>query len=199
MATSIKSSPQKGRGVPDLARLLSGKALSALSAVLVIAVLMTSLAARADAVAYTKNVYPPNRIGGTTIEGWADLSLDCQGTLGCWNYIKIERRQSPYDPTLLELHLGLQPGDPALLVQPVDPPVEYVAGGWAKDGWNAISAELSLGCWEYRTHVDSYNRYPGPYGLEVNVRGIGLSFNDTKGNTDHVPWSSDWTTHCLYA
>ncbi|MDP9352858.1 MAG: hypothetical protein M3P51_15150 [Chloroflexota bacterium] len=171
MSTSIKSSSQK--------------VLWALSIAFAFSVMSMSFAPVVDAAAYTKGVYPPNRIGATTIEGWADLSLDCTETFGCWNYIKIERRLSPYDP--------------AFLVHPVDPPVEYVAGGWATQaGWAAISAELSLGCWEYRTHVDSYNRYPASYGFGVDARGIGVSYNDTNGNIDHMPWSSDWTTHCLY-
>ena len=48
----------------------------------------------ASAAAYTIGVYAPNRINGSQIQGWANLSRDCSGTYGCFNYIKIERRRA---------------------------------------------------------------------------------------------------------
>ncbi len=58
------------------------KALLALSMVLVVLTGTLSFAPSADAAAYTKAVYPPNKVGSSQLEGWADLSRDCSGTLG---------------------------------------------------------------------------------------------------------------------
>lgn len=54
-------------------------------------VLILALAAPSQAAAYTKEIYPPNRISSSKIEGWGNLSRSCSGIYGCWNYMKIER------------------------------------------------------------------------------------------------------------
>ncbi len=121
-----------------------------------------ALALPAGAAAYTKNAYAPAR-AGNTITGWADLSLDCSGTYGCWNFIKIER-QRWYGP-------------------------EYVSGKWASsNGWNSISAALSPGCYNYRTHVDSYNDTVGSIGAGVNIGPVGISSEGTTVSNCQYLW-----------
>lgn len=128
-------------------------------------------AQRADAAAYTISVSAPKRINTTQIQGVANLSRDCSGTLGCSNYIKIERQR----------WWG----------------VEYVKGWWANaNGWNSITADLPSGCYDYRTTVDSYNDVAGSYGTGVNVGQVGVSSSGTKVYRFRTTWSSGFARHC---
>jgi hypothetical protein len=129
----------------------------------------------ADAAAYTKSVYPPEKHGTTQMQGWADLSRDCSGTYGCYNYIKIEKKN----------WWG----------------ASFVAGGWANgSGWNSVTANLPTGCAQYRMTVDSYNDVAGSYGGGVNlgtkVAEVGFSQNGTKIYRFKVTWSSGWKELC---
>ncbi len=133
--------------------------------------MVTTMGTAANAAAYTKNVYPPNKINSTTLEGWADLSLDCAGTLGCWNYLKIERWG----------WYGNQ----------------HVGGNWVSNhGWNKMTAELPGGCGYYRTTVVSYNHMTGGYGGGVNVGVVGATGNGTRVYEYQKPWWSDWRYYC---
>jgi hypothetical protein len=125
----------------------------------------------ADAAAYTKSVYPPEKHGTTQMQGWADLSRDCSGTLGCYNYIKIEKK----------VWWGAQ----------------FVAGGWANaNGWNSVTASLPKGCSWYRMTVDSYNDYVGDQGAGANIGPVGTSSNGAKINRFRTTWSSGWKELC---
>jgi hypothetical protein len=129
------------------------------------------LAPSAEAAAYPIGVYAPNRINSGQIQGWANLSRDCSGTYGCYNYIKIERAR----------WYG----------------VEYVNGWWANNnGWNSITANLPSGCYNYRTTTDSYNDVAGGYGGGVNIGPVGASGNGTKIYRYRNTWSSGWTYQC---
>jgi hypothetical protein len=133
-------------------------------------VVVMSVASLAYSAAYTKSVYSPEKVNNSTIEGWADLSRDCSGTYGCYNYIKIERKRFLW--------------------------TEWINGGWANnDGWNSIQAALPNGSWEYRTTVDSYNDVTGSYGGGVNVGQVGFTANGTKIYRYRTTWSSGWKWH----
>lgn len=126
--------------------------------------------APADAAAYTKSVYAPND-EGSYLRGWADLSRDCSGTYGCWNYMKIERHRA----------WGW----------------EYVNGWWANNhGWNHVDATQPYGCFNYRTTVDSYNDVAGSYGSGVNLGPVGTTSNGTKIYRYRTTWSSGFKYHC---
>jgi hypothetical protein len=129
------------------------------------------LATRADAAAYPIGVYAPERLNSSQIRGWANLSRDCSGTLGCFNYVKIERSR----------WYG----------------VEFVNGWWANaNGWNSITANLPSGCYDYRTTTDSYNDSIGPVGGGVNIGPVGVSSNGQTVYRYRLTWSSGWKRHC---
>jgi hypothetical protein len=125
----------------------------------------------ASASAYTIGVYAPGK-SGSTAQGWANLSRDCSGTTGCWNYIKIERQR----------WYGTQ----------------FVNGWWANaNGWNSISANIGgTGCYNYRTTVDSYNDVVGGYGAGVNIGPVGTTANGTTVYRFRNTWSSGWNYLC---
>lgn len=125
----------------------------------------------ANAAAYPIGVYAPKKIAGPKLEGWANLSRDCGGTLGCFNYIKIEKNNW-YGPS-------------------------FVAGWWANNnGWNSISTALPSGCADYRTTTDSYNDVAGSYGGGVNIGPVGVTANGTKIYRYKTTWSSGWARIC---
>lgn len=96
------------------------------------ALIPLAIAPDASAAAAVKNVYAPVQ-SGTTASAWADLSHDCSGTMGCWNYMKIERKKGWFW-------------------------WEDVGGAWVNnDGWNTVTADLTPGCHTYKTTVTSYN------------------------------------------
>ena len=111
----------------------------------------------ASAAAYSKGVYTPYAVGGGVIEAWANVSTDCDGTLGCWTYIKIERQ------TLAGWW------------------VEHT-GGWASDGWNRVAAP-ALECGNYRLVVESYNDAPGEGMLSFGVEYSKVHANVGTGST----------------
>lgn len=130
-----------------------------------------SITSRADGAASTKSANPPTRINATQIQSSADLSLDCTGTVGCWNYMKIERAR----------WYGLQ----------------FIGGAWAlNNGWNNITVNLPGGCYWYRTAVNSYNDYIGPVGSGQNIGAVGSSSNGQQVYRYRTPWSSGWAKHC---
>jgi hypothetical protein len=125
----------------------------------------------AHAAAYPKNVYSPEIVPPTwNIRGWADLNLDCSGTYGCWNYMKIERSRW-YGP-------------------------EFMSGGWVGGGWQSATATLQSGCWDYRTTAESYNDVAGSYGSGVNIGPVGVSANGTTIYRFKTSWSSGWKRWC---
>ena len=133
--------------------------------------LMTAAPPSANAAAYPIGVYAPDRINSSQIRGWANLSRDCSGTVGCYNYIKIERSR----------WWG----------------AEYVNGWWANNhGWNSITATLPYGCYNYRTTTESYNHVVGSYGAGVNLGRVGWAANGTAIYKYRTTWSSGWKYHC---
>jgi hypothetical protein len=140
------------------------------SSMAVIGLLSLSFASVAGAVAYTKDVYPPER-HSTTLQGWANLGRDCTNTNGCWNYMKIEQK-TWYGSS-------------------------FIGGTWAGvDGWNSVSAPLSTGCEEYRTTVDSYNDIAGTHGIGINLGEVGVSADGTKIYRYQTTWSSGYVRYC---
>ena len=134
-------------------------------------IMAVTAATMAGAAAYTKSVYPPDRINSSTLRSWADLSRDCSGTVGCYNYMKIERKRA-WGP-------------------------EFVAGNWANaNGWNSLTTSQPAGCYDYRTVVDSYNDYAGGHGSGVNVGQVGTASNGTKVFRFRTTWSSGWKRYC---
>ena len=119
----------------------------------------------ANAAAFPYAVYAPNKINATQVQGWANLSLDCSNTYGCYNYIQIEV-QRWYGPA-------------------------YVNGWWANNnGWNSITATLLSGCYNYRTRTDSYNYAVGDVGGGVNVGQAGVTAHGRKIYEWHREWNS---------
>jgi hypothetical protein len=155
---------EAARRLPLVLRLALVAVLGALAASLFVA-------SGAHAAAYPIGVYAPERISNTQIQGWANLSRDCSGTYGCYNYIKIER--SRWWGT------------------------EFVNGWWATaNGWNSITATLPYGCYNYRTTTDSYNDVAGTFGSGVNIGPVGLTANGTRIYRFRQTWSSGWKQHC---
>lgn len=148
------------------------QALTKILAVLVLPLLLIlAAAAPSHAAAYTKSVYAPNELNSTTLEGWGDLSRNCSGTYGCYNYMKIERK-AWYGAV-------------------------YVGGGWVnKNGWNKIRVTQPKNCHYYRTTVDSYNDVLRGYGSGVDMGPVGSSDSDTKIHRYKTTWSSGWKRHC---
>lgn len=151
----------------------SGRA-GPLAALLLLASVLLSVftaAAPADAAAFTYGVYAPNKINSTQVQGWANVSRDCSGTYGCYNYIKIER-SNWYGAS-------------------------FQNGWWANaNGWNSITATMTPGCYGYRTVVDSYNDVAGSYGSGVNVGPVGTTSNGTKIYRFRTTWTSGWAQRC---
>ncbi|PBC71804.1 hypothetical protein BX265_6417 [Streptomyces sp. TLI_235] len=115
-------------------------------------------------------MYAPER-AGNTLTGWGNLSRDCSGTVGCYNYIKIER--------------GRWYG------------WEFMGGNWAgNNGWNSASAPVASGCYSYRTTVDSYNDIVGGYGAGVNTGQVGATVDGQKIYRFRVTWSSGTKSYC---
>ncbi len=124
-----------------------------------------------EATAYTINVYAPDPKANNQMQAWANLSRDCSGTVGCYNYMKIERK--------------VWWGN------------EFVTGKWANThGWNNLWATKVKGCHYYRTTIDSYNRIVGDRGIGSNIGVVGVSGNGLKVYEDRVTWSSGWTYMC---
>ncbi|GAB3347424.1 hypothetical protein [Modestobacter lapidis] len=127
-------------------------------------------ASPANAMAYTKNVYAPSNVSGSA-EGWADISQDCSGTLGCYSYGKIER-------------WGWFGNS-------------WIGGGWLTgSGWHKIVADLPEGCGYYRTTVDSYNYASGPIEGQINLGPIGGGAGGQTIYNNKLPWSSGWSYLC---
>ena len=147
------------------------RSLVALALAVLAAGILLVGAPRAEAAAYPIAVYAPKKLGATQVQGWANLSRNCSGTYGCYNYIKVERSR----------WYG----------------AEFVNGWWANaNGWNSITGTLGAGCYSYRTTTDSYNDVAGSYGSGVNLGPVGATSNGTKINRFRTSWSSGWTRIC---
>lgn len=150
------SMPNRGRtpptshetlGVPVIRRrILTGFAL-----VITLITSMAITAQPASAASYAMGVYVPVD-KGDKIEGWADTNIDCEGTLGCFTYVKME-------------YLPDNPARPYWLDHAA---WEYSGGGWAKQGWNQVTSPYR-GCGSYRMVVNSYNDLLGDPTIGVNV------------------------------
>lgn len=149
---------------------LNARITGIFGAIAIVFALIFGLASPASAAAYTRSVYSPARNGNTLI-AWADLSRDCSGTYGCWNYMKITRDR--------------------LWGQ------EFVAGSWVNNnGWNSISAGLPGGCFNYRTTVDSYNDTLISSGVGINVGPVGANSSNQTIYRFKRTWSSGTTRYC---
>lgn len=149
-----------------------GKANAGMAALLLGLMLLIGVGttSTASAAAYTKSVYTPAR-SGSTMTGWADLSLDCAGTFGCWNYLKIEKWG----------YFGNS----------------WVNGWWANNnGWNSVTAWLPGGCGYYRTTVDSYNDATGPVGGGITIGQVGWTLSGQAIYRFRTTWSSGWAYYC---
>lgn len=128
-------------------------AIAAITAVALVLVSPTS----ASAASYARSVGTPHYEGGKLVAE-ADVNTSCEGTFGCYTYVKIERKPDP------------QPGVPAWLTQ-----WEDAAGHWANDGKNKVVVDSPTGCATYRTVVDSYNDAPGDAALGVLLGPVELN------------------------
>jgi hypothetical protein len=152
-------------------KILAGKPLALLLALAALLMAGVAAAAPSNAAAFVYGVYAPNKINGTQVQGWANLSRDCSGTYGCYNYIKIER-SNWYGAS-------------------------YQNGWWANaNGWNSITADMTPGCYNYRTTVDSYNDVAGGYGAGVNIGPVGMTSSGTTIYRFKTTWSSGWAYRC---
>ncbi|MBL8159223.1 hypothetical protein JNJ66_02080 [Candidatus Saccharibacteria bacterium] len=123
------------------------------------------LASPASAMASVKSVHTP-KLEGDSVVAWADFERDCSDTAGCWNYLKIERKESwPRQWS-------------------------HAAGGWAnQDGWNSVSAVLLKPgeCDHFRATAQSYNDL-----IVKNESSSGGSSTSSTvvQKTPSEPWSS---------
>ncbi len=149
----------------------TGGALGA-SAALVALALGTNVPA-ASAAAYTKSIYEP-KVNGASVEAWADVNTDCEGTFGCWTYVKLERLDnSPY----MWLHGW-----------------SFKTGQWASPGWNRVEVPLDgAGCTSWRIVVDTYNDGPSNdsvsferYGVGVELGGGVKRFHKSESRTAEI-------------
>lgn len=145
-----------------------------------VAAMMAALfgAAPAVAAAYAKGVYAPSAVGGL-VEGWADINTDCEGTFGCYTYIKIEYLEGN----------GLHP-------------VWYdgwseIAGRWANAGWNGITVPYQ-GCGNYRVTVDTYNDAPSEGVVGVSLGGVEVGLGGGV-HRYHMTSTSSSSRICLTA
>jgi hypothetical protein len=147
------------------------KLVASLVSVTIVILTMLVMATGANAAAFTYDAYPPDKSGPTMITAWANLSRDCTGTYGCWNYMKIERTRL----------WG----------------IEYVGGKWATDnGWNSLEVNLPDGCYDYRTFVDSYTDALISLGLSADYKVIGASATGEKIVRFHRVWNSGFVQIC---
>jgi len=151
-------------------RVLSGIAAS-IAAITAVVGSGLALAPSANAAAFPYAVYAPNKINTTQVQGWANLSRDCSGTYGCYNYIQIQVLRW-YGP-------------------------QNVNGWWANNnGWNSITATMLPGCYDYRTMTDSYNYAVGDVGGGVNAGQVGVTVSGQKIYEWHSEWNSGWNRIC---
>jgi hypothetical protein len=136
--------------------------------------LMISSTGQADAAAFTYDVYAPKKEANNIIKGWANLSRDCSGTYGCYNYIKLEYKS-----------WGSW---------------RFFSGKWANaNGWNSVSGDLINGCNEYRTTVDSYNDTLVSNGAGANIGPVGANGSGQKIYRFQRTWSSGSAKLCRTA
>lgn len=160
--TGSTSSPTSTTTAKKPSRIV--KALTGVGMAVALASGGLAAAAPAEAAAFSYGVYAPNKISAWTMDAWANVSRDCSGTYGCYNYMKIEKRE----------WWGWS----------------HYAGQWAgAHGWNSIRANINGGCATYRLTVDSYNDVAGGYGGGVNVGHVGFSANGTKIYRYKTSWS----------
>ena len=126
----------------------------------------------ANASASAVDAYAPERISHNRVEGRANLITDCSNTIRCKNYIKIERKNGVLPP-------------------------RFVAGAWRNTtGVASVAGTLQMGCYEYRTWVDSYNWVVGTTGAGVQVASTGFTRNGEKIYKYKLTWNSGWKQHC---
>lgn len=118
---------------------------------------VAAIAQPASAASYSKGVYAPID-KGDQIEGWADVNTNCEGTFGCYTYVKIE-----YLPDNLARPYWLD-----------NAAWEYAGGGWANDGWNKVVTDYR-GCGQYRMTVNAYNDAIGDAVLGVHLGVVDLN------------------------
>lgn len=143
--------------------------------------------APAEAAAWAKSVSSPESTGDS-VEGRAVVNLDdrCEGTLGCWSYIKvIAKPDRPEVPNWVEEW-------------------KYLDGHWAQDGDNQVSTPLLPGCNYYQTVVDSYNDMygqQGSIGAGLGVKGAEVSIEKTINGVErqHARVGSDIIRFCMTA
>lgn len=115
--------------------------------------------ASADAAAYTNWVNAPTQWGAWTVGAAANVNGSCDGTYGCWNYMKIERWNGSS--------------------------WTFVAGRWIGGGTQYVSGYTS-GCGTYRTAIDSYNdiltsyNYSAQFGVKIAELGGGYGGQTIK-------------------
>jgi hypothetical protein len=115
------------------------------------------VASPASAASYAKGVYEPID-KGDHIEGWADVNTDCEGTFGCYTYVKMEfRSDNPARPPWLNAGAW-----------------EFAGGNWAQPGWNKVTTKYR-GCGDYRMVVDSYNDATGDAVLGISLGPVELN------------------------
>jgi len=149
--------------------------------------------APASAASYPKGVYTPE-VSGDQIVGKANMSTDCEGTLGCYTYVKLQ-----YKAELANWTQAIPAVNAANDWQDA-------GGHWANDGWNTVVYDPSglhnpygaTGCGELRMTALSYNdMVAGPpvnVGLSVGTSNVTVEFGlgdgirrfETKSVSDSI-------------
>lgn len=148
----------------------------------------------ASAASYPKGVYAPE-VAGDQIVGKANMSTNCEGTLGCYTYVKLQYKA--------EL------ADWAQAIPAVNTANDWqdAGGHWANDGWNTVVYDpgtlrnpygAATGCGELRMVALSYNDMvagppvnvgisvgSGPVTAEIGL-GDGIRRFETKSVSDSI-------------
>jgi hypothetical protein len=149
----------------------TGRVSVVIASMIALTGMILAFAPSAGAAAFPYGVYAPKKLNSTQLQGWANLSRDCSGTFGCYNYIEIQ----------VSRWYG----------------VATVTGSWANNnGWNSITGTLLSGCYNYRTRTDSYNYAVGDVGGGVNGGEVGVTASGQKFYEWHLEWNSGWTRIC---
>jgi hypothetical protein len=162
----IAETPHKQQG--SKFPLLGKAAIAAATAMTLLGVHEAVAPDTARAAAYADSVSAPH-YEGSTVSGSANINTNCDGTVGCWSYVKVEfRPDSPGVPSWLEKW-------------------RYLDGNWAVNGQNNITVPTQEGCGEYRTVVDSYNDFYGEQGsISIGLPGTQISLEMVGHGVDRL-------------
>jgi hypothetical protein len=87
---------------------------------------------------------------------------------------RVRRLSSPSSARSTSVAPGLRPpSTSSALSQLIKQDPSYQNGWWANaNGWNSVTSDMTPGCYNYRTTVDSYSDVAGSYGCRRGVSRV---------------------------